>query len=199
MSAEDDQPQGIPHGPWIINSQREVYRDPWVRVRRDEVLRPDGQPGSYCVVTLKPGVCVLALDDRGDVHLTEEFHYGVGRVTVEGVSGGIEEDETALQSARRELLEELGILADNWEELGTVDPFTANVVSPTKLFLATGLSFGEAQNEAGEVIRRVAMSLNDAVNAVLEGKITHAPSCLVILRTMLLRGAASGLRPNVPL
>jgi hypothetical protein len=81
------------HGPWQIIESHEVYRDPWVAVRRDNVIRPDGKPGTHSVVMLKPGVTVLAIDDETNVYLTEEFHYGVGRITIEAVSGGIEPGE----------------------------------------------------------------------------------------------------------
>ena len=90
-------------GPWQIVQSHEVYRDPWVSVRKDDVIRPDGQPGTHSVVTIKSGVCVLAMDDDSHVYLTEEFHYAVGRTTVEAVSGGMEANEEALATAKREL------------------------------------------------------------------------------------------------
>lgn len=175
------------HGPWKIMASREAYRDPWVRVRQDDVLRPDGLPGSYVVVNLKPGVCVLALDGQGRVHLTSEFHYGVGRVTLEAVSGGVEPGDSTEATARRELAEELGITAQRLTMLGKVDPFTANVVSPTVLYLAEGLSFADPDPEGTEQITRVEMSLADAVQRVMDSEITHAPSCLVILKAVLQR------------
>ena len=174
------------HGPWQIVTQQVVYYDPWTSVRKDEVIRPDGKPGTYTVVDVKPGVCVVALDAHDNVHLTEEFHYGVGRVTIEAVSGGIEPEEDALTTARRELREELGIAADTWIDLGTCDPFTANVVSPTRLFLARELAFGPQAPEGTEQIRRVTMPLRDAVQRVLDSRMTHGPSCLAILKTMWL-------------
>src|SRR5262245_43489451 len=131
-----------PHGPWQIVRRHDVYRDPWVSLRKDDVIRPDGAPGTYSVVTIKPGVCVLALDKPGTASHTEEFHYGVGRVTIEAVSGGMEPGEDALQTAQRELQEELGILAARWIDLGVCDPFTASVVSPTRLFLAKDIELG---------------------------------------------------------
>lgn len=176
------------HGPWKIVHSREVHRDPWITVRMDDVIRPDGNPGTYTVVHLKPGVCVLAIDDARNVYLTEEFHYGVGRTTLEVVSGGVEEGEDLLASARRELKEELGIEAVEWTHLGTVDPFTAAVVSPTQLYLAHGLTFGEQEQEGTEQIRCVKLSLNEAYQRVLQGEITHAPSCVLILRAHLLYG-----------
>ncbi|HRE99515.1 MAG TPA: NUDIX hydrolase [Pirellulaceae bacterium] len=180
------------HGPWTILTRTEAYRDPWVRVERDDVIRPDGLPGSYCVIHLKAGVTVIAVDDRGRVHLTREFHYGVGRVTVEGASGGIDAGESPDEAARRELREELGLEARTWVDLGSVDPFTANVVSPTRLYLALGLTEVEAAPEGTERIERVTMPLFQAVEEVLASRITHAPSCLAILRGALHLGI--GLR-----
>ncbi len=140
---------------------------------------------------MKPGVAVLALDDAGHVHLTEEFHYGIGRDALEVVSGGIEPGEDALVTAQRELAEELGIRAAEWTELGSVDPFTTIVVSPTRLFLARGLSLGAAECEGTERIRHRSMPLAEAVDAVLSSRITHAPSCVLILKAQwLLRSGA---------
>ena len=70
--------QGRKHGPWTINSTEEIYEDPWIKLQRDLVTRPDGNPGTYSTVQLKSGVCVVALDQDGNVHLTREFHYAVG-------------------------------------------------------------------------------------------------------------------------
>lgn len=176
-----------PHGPWRIKSSRVAYQDPWLTVRRDEVLRPDGSDGSYATVEIKPGVCVIALDDEGRVHLTEEFHYAVGRVTLEGVSGGIEPGDTALETAHRELAEELGIVAREMIPVGVTDPFTASIHSPTALFIARGLTWGTAAPESTELIRPVAMTLVEAIEAVLRGQITHAPTCVVLLRMALQR------------
>src|SRR5690606_11398578 len=154
-------------------------------VRRDEVIRPDGSDGSYATVRIKPGVCVVAVDDQGRVHLTEEFHYAVGRITIEGVSGGIEPGDTAIETAHRELIEELGITAEQIHSLGTTDAFSATIDSPTALFVATGLTLGCPQPEATELIRPVVMPLDEAVQGVLSGVITHSPTCIVLLRLAL--------------
>ena len=170
------------HGPWKIRASREVYKDPWIEVRKDEVIRPDGVDGTHCVVSLKPGVSVLPLDGQGFVHLTEEFHYGIGRTTIETVSGGIEPGEDARSTAARELEEELGIRARRWTDLGMVDPFTSVVVSPTGLFLARDLRFVETAPEGTEQIRPVKIKLAQAVDWVISSKITHGPSCVLILK-----------------
>jgi ADP-ribose pyrophosphatase len=181
------------HGPWQIVKTKEVYRDPWFHVDRDNVVRPDGKPGTYTVVHLKPGVCVLALDEDQQVCLTEEFHYAVGRVTLEAVSGGIEPEEDPLQTAKRELQEELGITAEEWREMGTVDPFTASILSPVKMYLATKLSFGTQSLEGTETICLTMMSLREALRRVLESEITHSPTAVLILKTWLAVSQNAGL------
>ena len=173
------------HGPWKIRDSQEVYKDPWIEVRKDDVIRPDGHDGTHCVVSMKPGISVLPLDDQGFVYLTEEFHYGVARTTIETVSGGIETGEDAQGTAARELEEELGIRARRWTDLGIVDPFTTIVVSPTGLFLARDLSFVDTAPEGTEQIRLVKVKLAQAVNWVISSKITHAPSCVLILKARL--------------
>jgi ADP-ribose pyrophosphatase len=173
------------HGPWKIRLSERMYSDPWIELFRDQVVRPDGLPGTYATVHLKHGVCVLALDDDQNVHLTKEFHYAVGRWTIEGVSGGIEDAESPLTAATRELAEELGIEASRWTPLGSVDPFTSAVVSPVQLYLAQDLKFIETSPEGTEQIEHVVMTLDEAVQAVREGVITHAPTCVALLRLAL--------------
>jgi ADP-ribose pyrophosphatase len=162
-----------------------VYRDPWIAVTRDEVIRPDGLPGSHCIVRLKAGVTVLAIDEADNAYLTEEFHYAVGRETLEAVSGGMDDGEDPAATARRELAEELGITAAEWIDLGVCDPFTSVVVSPTRLFLARKLSFGAAQLEGTESLRMRVLPFAEAVAAALDGRITHAPTCLLLLKARL--------------
>lgn len=173
----------IERGPWKVKQSRDVYADPWIRVQIDDVIRPDGHDGIHSIIHLKPGVCVLAMDAERNVYLTEEFHYAVGRVTIEGVSGGIEPGESALATAQRELREELGIVASEWTDLGTLDPFTANVVSPTRLYLAQDLTFVEVAHEGTETIKPVRVSMTEAMRWLSDGKITHAPTCVLLLKT----------------
>lgn len=176
-----------PHGPWkIVNSQK-MYADPWVELFRDEVIRPDGNPGTYATVHIKPGVCVLAIDEQNQVHLTSEFHYAVGRVTLEGVSGGIEPDESPEVAAQRELAEELGLIAHKWTRLCTVDPFTAAVRSPVVIYLAEQLSTCPKEPEGTELIEHVTMSFADALRSIDDGRITHSPTCVALLLALAQR------------
>ena len=172
------------HGPWKIIGTNDVYRDSFIHVWRDDVIRPDGNDGQHVVVSMKPGVCVLAVDDDQNVHLTDEFHYGIGRNSLEAVSGGIEQGEDPDETACRELAEELGLAAEKWEYLTTVDPFTTIMVSPTRLYLATELSQVEKNPEGTEVIEHRVMPLAEVFKKVISGEISPAPTCVAIMMTM---------------
>lgn len=175
----------IPHGPWTIKQSQDMYIDPFIKVRLDAVIRPDGNDGQHVVVTMKPGVCVLAMDADKNVFLTSEFHYGIGQYSLEAVSGGIEPGEDADLTAQRELQEEIGLVANHWEHITTVDPFTTIVVSPTRLYIASGLSAAPKDPEGTELIETVKMPLDEAIQKVNQGEITHAPTCVVLLHAKL--------------
>src|SRR3954453_11171767 len=140
------------HGPWTIQESKPIYRNPFIEVVEDRVVRPDGQPGIYGTVAMTPGVAVLPVDEEGMSYLTREFRYAIGRESIEVAGGGIDEGESPLEAARREAREELGIEASEWINLGSIDPFTAVVHSPAHLFLARGLTFIPTEHEGTEAI-----------------------------------------------
>jgi ADP-ribose pyrophosphatase len=168
------------HGPWTIVESRQVYSDPWIVVTRDEVIRPDGAPGTYGTIRLKSGVTVLALDGNNRVHLTREFHYAVGRDTVEAVSGGIEAEEPASLAAERELAEELGLKARKWTHMGKLDPFTSAIHSTVDLFLAEDLEECPKNPDGTELIEHLTMGLDEAIQ-LIGSEITHSPTCVLLL------------------
>jgi hypothetical protein len=94
-------------GPWQVRNRVQKYSSEFVLLCENEVTRPDGQPGTYATVTLKPGVAVLPMDEDGNVHLTEQFRFALGRNSMEVASGTLEDGEDPLSAAKRELKEEL--------------------------------------------------------------------------------------------
>lgn len=172
----------IRKGPWQVEASSQKYKNDWLEVTEDKVIRPNGEPGTFATVKLKPGVSILAIGDDDEVYLTSEYRYAIEQKSIEVVSGATEADETPETAARRELREELGIEAGSWVDLGTVDPLTSILHSPARLYLAKELSFFEPQADDSEIIEMVRMKLNEAVDMVMESKITHAPSCVLILK-----------------
>lgn len=170
------------HGPWTIKSSECLHRDEFVEVWLDEVLKPDGEPGRYATMKMKPGVGVLAVDGEGFAHLVRLFRYAVGKECVEVVQGMVDEGEQEAEAARRELREELGVEAEELTDLGLVDAITSQVFSPARIFLARGLTFGEPDREATEKLQPVKFKLEEAVRMVMDGEITQGISCVLILK-----------------
>ncbi|MFZ2188924.1 MAG: NUDIX hydrolase [Candidatus Moraniibacteriota bacterium] len=170
------------NGQFIITDSAQKYKNPWIEVIEDQVIRPDGKPGIFGVVRMIGGVSVLPLDEDGYVYMTEEFHYAIGMEDIETASGGKDGDEKPVDAAKRELKEELGIEAREWVDLGLVNPFTTVIVSPQRIFLAKKLSFGKDDQEVTENIKLVKVKLEEAVKMVMDSVITHGPSCVLILK-----------------
>ena len=173
---------GKKHGPWTIKSSEQVYKDEFVEFWVDECVKPDGEPGRRATLRMLPGVAVLPVGDDGVVYMIWKFRYAVGKESVEAVQGAIDEGESAEEAARRELKEELGIEAREMIDLGLVDAVTSQVFSPSRLFLARGLTFGEPDREGTEVLRPLKFKLEEAVRMVEDGEVTQSTTCVLVLK-----------------
>lgn len=176
-------------GEWTVLGSTVQYRNPWITVREDRVIQPDGQEGAFGVAEMKPGVSVLPVDDDGTVYLVRVYRYTLDRHCLETLAGGIEDDEDPEETARRELREEAGIEAAELIDLGVVDQLTEVVISPDRLFLARGLTFRKPDREETEEIERVAVPLDQAVAWAYDGTISHAASVVLILKAAHLLNA----------
>ncbi|HEV2860670.1 MAG TPA: NUDIX hydrolase [Pyrinomonadaceae bacterium] len=184
---------GRKNGPWTVEESALKYKNEFIEVHEDKVTRPDGKPGSYATVTVKPGISVIAVDDAGDAYLTRQFRYVLGAESVEAICGAVEEDESPLEAARREAREEAGILADDWQEIGYVDLDTSIFSCRSTLFLARRLKLTEPSPEGVETLSVVKVPLAEAVRMVMDGRITHSPSCALILKAHLMLNEGVGL------
>ncbi len=169
-------------GPWTVQKHTSVYKNPWTEVFHDDVIRPDGKPGIFGYVKFKGGVSILPIDDDGNAHLIEEFYYAMNKPTILAACGGREQNENPLETAKRELHEELGIEAKEWIHLGTVDPMSPLIDSPQDLYLARKLSFHNHHREGTEIIKPVKMKFKEAVKKVMDGSINESFTCLIILK-----------------
>ena len=186
-------PQGLCYGrsvaeinPWTTLRSRIAYSNAWFRIREDEVLRPDGRPGLYGVVEIRPSVGILALDDRGKAALVGQWRYPVGRYTWEIVRGGSSEGETdMLAVARRELREETGYDAAQWSPLGPVDVCNGVTTDVQHLFVARELTFSGVHQDPVEKIETRWVEFNEVYNMALSGEISEVCSVAAILRYTL--------------
>ena len=173
--------------PWRTLSSRAIYDNPWIGVREDQVIRPDGEHGIYGVVHLKNvAIGVLAVED-GDMYLVGQYRYPLDLYSWEIPEGGCPEGEDPLAAAQRELAEETGLRARTWVKMG--EAHLSNSVSDEYAiwFVATDLMQGEQRPEATEKLNVRRIPFQEALRMALAGEITDALSLLAIMNYHITR------------
>jgi ADP-ribose pyrophosphatase YjhB (NUDIX family) len=180
MSAQHPSPRrDAPGSPWRTLAAREVYRNQWMSVTEYQVIRPDGALGLYGVVDPGDNVTIVALGDDEQVWIVEDFLYPVQQRGWFLPTGAIDHGEDPLLAAQRELAEETGLRAAQWEQLGAFYLTPGIATQRSYLFLARGLTPGAPQREATEAgMTMRQMPLRDACAASQRGETPAAVTAL---------------------
>ena len=125
--------------PWCRVASRSIYANPWMRVREDNVLLPDGRTTIYGVVECAGAVGVPPFLDVDTVVLVGQYRYIAGAFLREMPTGGMHPGEIPEAAARRELGEEAGYEAERVVRLGAFDTSKSLLDEKAILYLAEGL------------------------------------------------------------
>ncbi len=171
-------------------STREVYRNPWLTLREDEVRRPDGSAGVYSVVD-KPDFALVIPAEPAGVHLVEQYRYPVGGRYWEfpqgtATGGAVLPPE---ELARAELAEETGLRAGSMERLGHLYCAYGMSSQGFDVFLATGLTPGPTAREATEQDMRQRLVGRDEFEAMIRSGLVVDDSTLAAYALLLMREA----------
>jgi 8-oxo-dGTP pyrophosphatase MutT (NUDIX family) len=157
---------------------REIYRNPWLVLREDDIRRPDGSTGIYSVVDKQTYALVIPYD-RNRFRLVEQFRYPLGARRWEFPQGTAPDlaDAEPAELAARELREETGLRATSIEALGQLDTAPGMTSQRGWVFLATGITEGEADREHEEQDMRSAwFPREDVEQMIRSGVIADAQS-----------------------
>lgn len=169
-------------------SSREIFDGKIMHVFEDTVALPNGNAATREYMRHVGAVCVIPLLDDGSVLLERQYRYPVGRVVIEIPAGKLNDrHEDPREAAQRELLEETGAEAGELLELGKFLPACAYSDEDIHMYLAKDLTFREQKLDADEFLNVFTMPLEEAVDAVLSGRIQDAKTQTALLKLWALR------------
>ncbi|MBI2433663.1 MAG: NUDIX hydrolase [Candidatus Hydrogenedentes bacterium] len=168
--------------PWKTLKSRVAYKNDWITVREDDVIRPDGKPGIYGVVETRLATGVVAMTPEREIYLVGQYRYAMEEYSWEIVEGGTDHaGESPLEAAQRELREEAGLVAEHWEPLGH-EMHLSNCHSNERayFFLATVLKQVKSCPDGTEQLQVKRVPLAEALRMVDKGEIKDAMSVLAL-------------------
>ena len=173
--------------PWTITGQRQVYDNNWIGLTEFDVINGSGGKGIYGKVHFKNlAIGIVALDEEYNTWLVGQHRFPLDAYSWEIPEGGGPLADEPLDSAKRELLEETGMTATSWQKIQRMH--LSNSVSDEEaiIYVATGLTMGEAQPEETEQLSLRKLPFKDAFNMVMKGEITDSMSVAGIMKTYIL-------------
>lgn len=163
---------------WITLTTKETYKNPWIRVREDAIIHPNGKQGIYGVVEIPPGIFVVPIRDNGDILLIKQKHYPTGLESWELPGGGLKENYTLEEQAQEELQEESGYQAMSFLLLGKTQTQPGITTQLDNFYLAQGLTEISNtktvdQQHAEGISHAQFFSSAEVNNMIMEGLINH--------------------------
>jgi 8-oxo-dGTP pyrophosphatase MutT (NUDIX family) len=179
------------HNPWTVLASRQVYDNKWIGLTEYDVINPGGGKGIYGKIHFKGlAIGIIPMDEEGYIWLVGQYRFVLNAYSWEIPEGGGILSEEPLESARRELKEETGLVAAEWMPIQEMH--LSNSVSDERaiIFLARRLQQQDAAPEESEQLTIRRLPFEEACRMVEEGKITDSMSVAGILklRLMLLEG-----------
>lgn len=173
--------------PWTILSSAEQYDNPWIKVTEHQVLNPSGGKGIYGVVHFKNLAIGVVPYEDGWIWMVGQYRFPLEAYSWEIPEGGGPHGIDALDSAKRELQEETGLTAAHYRPILEMD--LSNSVSDERaiVYLATGLSQGEAAPEETEDLKLRKMRLEEVYEMVERREIRDSLTVAAVYKMMLMK------------
>ncbi len=176
-------PDGEEQGqlPKVVGS-RPIYRGRVVTMRVDEIMLSRGRKTSREVVDHPGAVVIVALDSDAQVYLVRQYRHAIGRMLLELPAGTMEPEEPPLETAKRELREEVGLVAKKWSCLGMFYSSPGFLNEMLHVFLAQDLTQQESDPDFDEDLTVVRMPL-----AELRHRLADVPDAKTLAALQLLQ------------
>jgi ADP-ribose pyrophosphatase len=159
-------------------SSVQKYKNNLFSVSEEHAVDPSGFEIRRAIVHHSGSAVMMAVDDRKRILLVRQYRVPVRNYLWELPAGRLDEGETALQAAKRELIEETGCRAKHWTKLVTFYPSPGYVAEKMTIFLATGLTEGEAQPMEDERIETRWFKPTEIEQGIRSGKIVDGKTMI---------------------
>jgi 8-oxo-dGTP pyrophosphatase MutT (NUDIX family) len=173
---------------WKSLSSEYVLDTKWLRVKKEVVEIPSGKIiNDFYVVEGNELVAILAIDKDKNIMLVEQYRHAVKGVTIDLPGGSVDNGESPLEAAKRELAEEAGIIAGRWEKLLTYYPDSGRTACSKHIFLALDLSRNARDlyaKEDGEDIRLISKSFKNVLEEIRNEELNE-PTLLIGIHAYL--------------
>lgn len=171
---------------WQVYSREVVYQNPWYRIIKEDLKKPSGFRGDYFILEgrgEKDFVVVVVLDENENFYLVKQWRPTLKRYLLEFAAGGTEKNESFLEAAKREVKEELGLQAQNWQHLGRAAVAPGHSKEYGQFFLATKIKPTKAkvEGEPGEKTEAVKLSHSELVKKIYAKEIEDGPTLTAYL------------------
>ena len=163
-------------GKWETISSEYLFRRPWLTVRHDQVRLPDGRINpEFYVLEYPDWVNIIAITENGEFVMDRQYRHGLDKTCYEIAAGVVENGETPLEAARRELEEETGYGGGDWKELMLISGNPSTTSNLTHCFLAEGVKKVSAQHlDSTEDLSVCLLSLDQVRLLLVSDKIRQA-------------------------
>lgn len=161
---------------WKTLSSKVIHENPFMKVLEYDVVRPDGSRAPYYVLDRKsPFSIIIPLEEDGSTYLVGQFRFASGYFSWEFPMGSVI-GKTPLEMAKQELMEETGMTARTWKEVGSFYVGHGHTNQAAYIYTAKGLTQGKKQPEASEFLTTKKVPIDEVGRLIAERKILDGPT-----------------------